>query len=48
MVVGGLHACVKELWSFKVEAEEDLRGVRGAAGKRADDTVAALRARVRG
>ncbi|GAX81896.1 hypothetical protein CEUSTIGMA_g9324.t1 [Chlamydomonas eustigma] len=47
VVLGSLHAMLKGLWSFKVEAEADLRGMRIGRELRAEENSVALRDRIR-
>ncbi|KAG1672789.1 hypothetical protein FOA52_002777 [Chlamydomonas sp. UWO 241] len=47
VVVGSLHALLKNLWAFKVEAEDDLRGTRLNREQHGEGGAAALRDKVR-
>ncbi|KAJ9531904.1 hypothetical protein QJQ45_022057 [Haematococcus lacustris] len=46
VVLGALHAQLKGLWAFKVEAEAELQSSRGAQQQQAAQQVAALRQRL--
>lgn len=46
-VIGSLHAILRNLWSFKVEAEEDLRITRSNRTAAHAGQVLALRAQMR-
>jgi len=47
VVLGSLHALLKTLWAFKVEAEDDLRATRLARAQRQEDSALSLRASIR-